>query len=285
MPEYLTTKELAELLRIKERKVYDLAASGQIPCARVTGKLLFPARDIDAWLAAGREGPIVAPPRPPVVLGSHDPLLEWALRESRCGLATYFDGSLDGVARLIEGRGVAAGVHLRDPDGGWNRTVAQGAATAGVALIGFARRARGLLVAPQSGVASLLDLPGRRFAARQPESGAQALFLDLLAEAGIDAGAIETVATARTESEAALAVADGRAEACFGLAALAAPHRLRFVPILEEQFDLLVERRAWFEAPMQGFLAFCRTSDFMRRAAEMGGYDVSDLGAVRWNGD
>ena len=27
MTEYLTTKELAELLRIKERKVYDLAAS------------------------------------------------------------------------------------------------------------------------------------------------------------------------------------------------------------------------------------------------------------------
>jgi len=29
--EYLTTKELAQLLRIKERKVYDLAASGELP--------------------------------------------------------------------------------------------------------------------------------------------------------------------------------------------------------------------------------------------------------------
>ena len=37
MPEYLTTKELAELLRIKERKVYDLAAAGQVPCSKVSG--------------------------------------------------------------------------------------------------------------------------------------------------------------------------------------------------------------------------------------------------------
>jgi len=34
MSEYLTTKELAELLRIKERKVYDLAASGAVPCSK-----------------------------------------------------------------------------------------------------------------------------------------------------------------------------------------------------------------------------------------------------------
>ena len=31
--EYLTTRRLAEMLRIKERKVYDLAASGQVPCS------------------------------------------------------------------------------------------------------------------------------------------------------------------------------------------------------------------------------------------------------------
>jgi len=33
-----------------------------------------------------------------VVLGSHDPLLDWAVRQSGSGLATYFDGSLDGLA-------------------------------------------------------------------------------------------------------------------------------------------------------------------------------------------
>lgn len=33
--EYLTTKELADLLRIKERKVYDLAASRSTACIAI----------------------------------------------------------------------------------------------------------------------------------------------------------------------------------------------------------------------------------------------------------
>ena len=51
MTEYLTTRELADLLRIKERKVYDLAASGEIPCTRATGKLLFEREAINNWLS------------------------------------------------------------------------------------------------------------------------------------------------------------------------------------------------------------------------------------------
>jgi excisionase family DNA binding protein len=36
MPEYLTTREVADLIRLKERKVYDLVSTGAIPCVRVT---------------------------------------------------------------------------------------------------------------------------------------------------------------------------------------------------------------------------------------------------------
>ena len=42
----------------------------------------------------------VTPP-PRVLAGSHDPLLDWALRESGCGIATYFDGSLDETAVAV----------------------------------------------------------------------------------------------------------------------------------------------------------------------------------------
>lgn len=106
--QYLTTADLAGLLRIGQRKVYELAASGQVPCVRVTGKLLFPRAAAESWLAA----PAPAPCRPPVFFGSRDPLLEWALRESRCGMATLFDGSLDGLSRFAAGEGQATGLHL-----------------------------------------------------------------------------------------------------------------------------------------------------------------------------
>ncbi|WP_407943286.1 helix-turn-helix domain-containing protein [Mangrovicoccus ximenensis] len=63
--EYLTVRELAELLRLKERKVYDLAASGELPCSRATGKLLFPAAEIRAWIEGARGGrSMAAAPRP-----------------------------------------------------------------------------------------------------------------------------------------------------------------------------------------------------------------------------
>src|SRR6056297_3928252 len=85
--EYLTVKELADLLRLKERKIYDLAASGAVPCSRVTGKLLFPAADIREWIESAKSGGAPADAtgqsaRPPIVLGSHDPLLDWAIRQS-----------------------------------------------------------------------------------------------------------------------------------------------------------------------------------------------------------
>ena len=48
MADFLTTKEVAELLRIKERTIYDLVKEGSIPVSRVTGKLLFPRELVEA---------------------------------------------------------------------------------------------------------------------------------------------------------------------------------------------------------------------------------------------
>ncbi len=50
----LTTREVADYLRIKERKVYDLVRQGRIPCVRVTGRWLFPKAQIALWLAGAR---------------------------------------------------------------------------------------------------------------------------------------------------------------------------------------------------------------------------------------
>lgn len=290
MADYLTTKELAELLRIKERKVYDLAASGAVPCSKATGKLLFPRDAIEAWLqqrSSGLERPHAAP-LPNVFLGSHDPLLEWALRESRCGIATFFDGSTDGLTRFANREGVASGLHLFEPvSGGWNvPIVAERFQSWPVVLIGWAKRERGLIVREQleKRIASVSDLEGCRVVPRQAGAGAQALFDHLLDRARLSPDAFERLAPARTESDAALAVLEGKADAAFGLASVAAQYRLPFVPLIEERFDLLADRRAWFEPPMQLFLKFCRSEAFMARARELSGYDVSEFGEVRFNG-
>src|SRR5690606_41372142 len=90
-----------------------------IRVSRVTGKLRFPRVMIEAWVwrqADWAGGTEALHGRPPVLAGSHDPLLEWALRESGSELAAFFDGSLDGLGRLADGKAIAAGLHVFEPE-------------------------------------------------------------------------------------------------------------------------------------------------------------------------
>lgn len=287
MADYLTTRELADLLRIGERKVYDLAASGEVPCVRAVGKLLFPRADITAWLAASRSGPNVAtPPLPPILAGSHDPLLDWALRESRSGLASFYDGSYDGLDRLATRNAQAAGLHIREPEG-WNReTLRETLGEAPVVLVEIARRQRGLLLAPGlTGITGVADLVGRRVVLRQDSAASQREFETQLETAGLTRDDISALPTrARTEEELAIALHDRKAEAGFGLGALARLYGLTFVPLSVERFDLAVWRRAWFDPPMQKLMAFLASDACAARAAELPGYDLSGLGTIHHNG-
>jgi len=285
--DYLTVRELADLLRVKERKVYYLAASGQVPCTRATGRLLFPADEIQAWLAEQRGGPERPAARPGVFLGSHDPLLSWALGQSQCGLATFFDGSLDGLERFRAGEGIATGLHVYEAaTGGWNTShVRQFCSDLDVVLIGWAGRGRGLVFRPEDSgiIRGLRDLAGRRLAGRQPYSGTDVLLGDLLAGEGLTRGDLNLTSQSRNEADAVLAVAQGNADVAFGLKAVALQFGLSYLSIIEERFDLLVERRAYFEPPFQRFLSFCSGSAIRDHATALGGYDLRRFGQIVWN--
>src|ERR1051325_5297174 len=153
MPELLNTDEAAAYLRLSERKLYELVANGAVPCTKVTGRWLFPKAALDRWLAAGWARPaIFSPaPAPPIVGGSHDPLLEWTLRESGSGLAGLPEGSEAGLRRLAQGEVMAAAIHLHRAAGDDRRANGEAVANApglhDAVVIGFAGREQGLLVA------------------------------------------------------------------------------------------------------------------------------------------
>tara|TARA_B100000676_G_scaffold311261_1_gene380499 strand:+ start:8065 stop:8952 length:888 start_codon:yes stop_codon:yes gene_type:complete len=290
-PRYLTTREVADLLRIKERKVYDLVADNTIPVCRVTGKLLFPRDVITTWVEASAEfnGDLEAlKALPPVIGGSHDPLLDWALRESRSGLATVYEGSLTGLEKLAQGKVQAAGLHVFEPEnGGWNRVhIAKTPGLTSVVLIEWARRRQGLVVAADNplGVQGVGDLAGRTVIPRQASAGSQVLLEHLMGKAGVsnDVGFLDTPAS--SETDIAHAVAGGKADAGLAIEAVARQFGLGFVPLAEERYDLAVWRRAYFEEPFQNLLAFARESRFAERADELGGYHISGLGTVQFNG-
>lgn len=288
--EFLTTKELASLLRVKERKVYELASNGDVPCTRAMGKLLFPRDAIERWLSDSGSGfeTSAAKARPTVFLGSHDPLLDWALRESKCGLATFFDGSLDGLDRFERGDGVATGLHLYDAtDKSWNiDAVRKRFQSKPVVLTQCFWRERGLIVRTdlQPKIDGISGLKGLKVVPRQAEAGSQQLLMQLLAEAGLSLSALTLTGVARTETDAAVAVYDGTGDVALGLESMARQYRLGFVPLVRERFDLLVDRRAWFEEPMQTFFEFCRSEAFRKRAADYQGYDLDGMGRILFNG-
>ncbi|MEE8505033.1 MAG: helix-turn-helix transcriptional regulator, partial [Kiloniellales bacterium] len=274
---------------------YELVRQREIPCTRVTGKWLFPRALIDLWLAEHGDGE-AALKAPPVVAGSHDPLLDWAVKESGCGLALLPGGSLDGVKRFAGGEAVAAGLHLFDAESGDFNLPALKAglsgpalARQGVVLMEWAWRQQGLVVAAgnPAGLATLTDLKekGLTVVRRQEEAGSHLLLAHLLEREGLSFDDLEFAdGTARGETDLGLAILEGRAEAGVAVEAVARSLKLDFVPLMRERYDLILRRRDYFEPPLQKLFAFTRDPAFAKRAEAMGGYDVSGLGTVRFNG-
>ena len=292
MHDFLTTSEVAAFLRIKERKVYDLVAKKEIPFSRVTGKLLFPRDAIANWVESHTEYRATRAAfrqRPAIVAGSHDPLLEWALRASGSGLAVFFDGSRNGLERLARGEAIAAGTHVVNPDSiDWNiEAVRQAFAVEPVVVLEWAKRRQGLVVPPgnPAAIRALKDLGGKRLIPRQPGSGSQELLAALLAKSEGLAEAVTMLdPPARSEADVAQAIANGRADVGVAIEAAARQYRLDFVPLADERFDLVVWRKDYFEPAFQTLLAFCGSEEFRRRANELGGYDISGFGTVHYNG-
>ncbi|NKX44478.1 helix-turn-helix transcriptional regulator [Roseicyclus persicicus] len=287
----MTTGEVATYLRLRERTIYEMVSRQTIPFTRATGKILFPRRLIDAWLEAQTELPDAGiAPAPPIYAGSNDPLLEWALRQSGSGLAVLARGSAQGLDDLAAGRAVMSGLHLIDPQSGaWNIAAVHAHLPGSRhVLIHWARRTQGLLLATGNpkGVTGLADAVARglRFALRSEGAGSQRLLEVLLAREGLSHADLVTAGQAvDTHTDLAALIDTGQADCGLGLQAAAGA--LHFLPLIsDESFDLVMTRRAYFDPPVQKLLAFARTETFASRAAHLGGYDLSGLGTVVWNG-
>lgn len=291
MSELLTTDEAAAHLRLSERKLYELVAAGAVPCSKVTGRWLFPKAALDRWVAAGLATPQLAREQPPpIVGGSHDPLLEWALRESGSGLASLAEGSESGLRRLVRGEVAIAAIHLHRLDGDDSRAnidaVAHAPGLHDAVLIAFTRREQGLLVAPGNPL-RLTDIRSvaetkARMTQRPAGAGAQLLLLSLLAQAGLSPDAVTPVKDiCPTGNDVAQAIRSGRADCGIATRAVAAACGADFLPLIWEHFDLALRQRDYFLPGPQKLLAFMRSQTFTERARELGGYDAARAGQVR----
>ena len=196
-----------------------------------------------------------------VLRASHDlalPLLA-RLSASRVDLDVSFHGADECLAALARGECELAGFHVA------NALPRAAAAAAAVGrwldprkhqLVHFVSREQGIIVRPGIRVRGIHDLarPGVRFLNRPP-------------------GTHDNVDLA-----VAAAVADGRADAGFGLRAAAARYALEFVPLATERYYLASARKSLREAPFQILLATLRSREFAAAIATLPGYDIAMAG-------
>jgi excisionase family DNA binding protein len=291
--EFLTTSEAAEYVRLGERKLYELVTSGAIPCSKVTGKWLFPRQELDLWVLSGLARPagMTASDPPPIVGGSQDDLLEWTLRESGSGLASLAEGTARGVERLQRGEVIAAAVHFHsDSADDADANIAAVGAMPGLhdaVLVGLARREQGLLLPPGNpkhlhSLANVLG-SGARMAVRQQGAGAQMLLEVLLTRAGAKQRDLRRLEPpCLTGPDLAAAIRAGKADCGVATRAAAKSAGLDFVPLLWENFDLLMRQRSYFRPAIQALTGFMAERRLKQRAAELGGYDPAPSGQIRF---
>lgn len=292
----LTTSEASEYLRLGERKLYELVAEGAIPCTKVTGKWLFPREDLDRWVLSGlmRPAGMGHADAPLIVGGSQDALLEWSLRESGSGLATLVEGTESGVGRVLRGEAIAAAIHfhtendLRDTGEDANVSAVRALATLHDAvLVGFVRREQGLLL--QSGnpkdltsIAGVLA-SGATMAVRQPGAGAQMLLDALLKQHGAKPKDLRRLdPPCLTGPDLAAAIRAGHANCGIATRAAAKAAGLDFVPLLWENFDLLMHQRDYFKPSLQVLMSFMSKPLLKQRANDLTGYDTTPVGTIRY---
>ncbi len=292
--EFLTTSEAAEYLRLGERKLYELVTAGAIPCSKMTGKWLFPRHELDLWVLSGLARPagMTSADPPPIVGGSQDDLLDWALRESGSGLASLTEGTARGVERLQRGEVMAAAVHfhshrLSDDADANVATVRATPDLHDAVLVGVVRREQGLLLAPGNpkNLHTLADVlaSGAKMAVRQPGAGAQMLLEALLMREGAANKDLRRLdPPSLTGPDLAAAIGTGKADCGVATRAAARSAGLDFVSLLWENFDLLMPQRSYFRPQVQALIGFFAERRFEQRAAELTGYDPAPAGYIRF---
>jgi molybdate-binding protein len=228
---------------------------------------------------------------PPIVGGSQDDLLEWTLRESGSGLASLAEGTARGVERLLRNEVIAAAVHFHsDAADDADANIAAVRAMPGLhdsVLVGLARREQGLLLPSGNPkhLHSLADVlgSGARMAVRQQGAGAQMLLEVLLARAGAKPRDLRRLEPPRlTGPDLAAAIRAGEADCGVATRAVAKSAGLDFVPLLWENFDLLMRQRSYFRPQVQALIGFMAQKRLKQRAAELGGYDPAPSGQIRF---
>jgi putative molybdopterin biosynthesis protein len=225
-----------------------------------------------------------------VSIGSHDITLDILSDEIRnrgndIRIASGNVGSLGGLLALKKGTAHMAGCHLLDIQTGeynisYIRKYLEGVP---VHVFNLVARDQGLII--QEGnpkeVKGIGDLKRDdiTFVNRQPGSGTRILFDYKLKKMGIDPARISGYENEEyTHMNVAVSVLNGMADVGLGIMAAARALDLDFIPVIKEQYDLVVPSYFVDDPKIELIIGVARSKEFRERVKGLGGYNPAKSG-------
>ena len=225
-----------------------------------------------------------------VIIGSHDITLDILCDEIRkegsgIRVASGNVGSLGGLLALRKGTAHMAGSHLLDiHTGEYNISyIHKHLKGVPVQVFNLATREQGLIIQKGNpkGIKGIGDLTRDdvAFVNRQPGSGTRILLDYKLEEMGIDPSHINGYGNEEyTHMNVAVAILNGVADVGLGIMAAARALDLDFIPVVKEQYDLVIPSSFVDDPKITLLLNVLRSEEFRKRVTGLGGYDPAKSG-------
>jgi putative molybdopterin biosynthesis protein len=294
---FITTKEVAKLLKVNEKMVYSLINEKGLPATKVTGKWMFPQRLVEEWLEMNiqnyrqSELDMSSDTGRLLLAGSDDPLFQQTLslfQKKGYGTIAFFAnlGSMGGLKCLRRGLCHIGVCHLlQDDNQEYNFDFAEKELDRSPVFVNFSKREQGILL--QKGnpknIQSVSDLARPEVCIiNRPLGTGTRLLLDYeIAKSDIGTDDITGYhhEVAR-HLDVGLEIVAGKADAGPAIRAVAGLLNLDFMPLRWERFDLLIARERFFEQGVQQFMGLLHDVSFQKLAESFVGYDLSLCGKM-----
>jgi putative molybdopterin biosynthesis protein len=232
-----------------------------------------------------------------VCIGSHDNALDLLAnvlkkRYLRFSLSSAHVGSMGGLLALKRGEAHMAGTHLLDEETGeYNITfIERLLADKKIMLVNLVYREQGLLVIKGNpkNIKGFEDLTRNDvvFVNRQSGAGTRLLTDRCLKELDINPYDIKGYEREEyTHMGVASAVLTGVADTGLAILASAKALDLDFIPVAKERYDIAIPREFFETEMLQLLIGIIREdAEFREMVIRLGGYDISDMGKVMYEG-
>jgi len=280
----LTSREVADLLRVHPKQVYRLLRRG-LPARRVGAEWRFDRAEVMAW--SGAEAPRAQPPSPspdvapPSIVAANGDVVVALLLRAANALGAPLLGFVQtdaarGIALLEQGAVLAVGAHA----GGFPSHAGGDRA----ARVHLASREVGLLFRRGGRSPRLADLRRLRFASRPPTAGVRKLLDAALLRARLDpAAAHRRAVLLDSHLDVVLEVASGRADVGLGSRAWGGRAGLSFAPVATEDYGLIVKARDLGDPRVVRICEVAQGQAFREAVEAEAGYDARGAGDIRYD--